>query len=89
MMDWLIWSCNTGKLISLELSFGDPAATTYFGKQCVQAVNLLLFFEESIVLCHTAKCKFIHEVDFIWVNHMLVLQKTEEMMSPSPENRRS
>lgn len=43
-----------------------------FAEQSVQAVDLLLFFHESIVLGDTAQSKFIHEVDFVWAHHVLI-----------------
>jgi len=34
-------------------------------------VDFLLLFNESIVLGDTAKCKFVHEIDFIRLVHIL------------------
>lgn len=48
-------------LINLEL-----------GEERIQAVHLLLFLNKGIVLSNTAKCKFIHEVDFVRSAHVLI-----------------
>ena len=34
-------------------------------------MNFLLFFNKSIVLCDTAQCEFVHEVDLIGAVHIL------------------
>ena len=43
-----------------------------FGEQSVEAVDLLLLFNEGVVLGDTTKSKFVHEVDFVGVVHVLV-----------------
>lgn len=40
----------------------------------VQAVHLLLLFNERVVLRDTAEGKLIHEVDLVWRVHVLVLE---------------
>lgn len=45
-----------------------------FRKQCIEAMNLLLFFNESVVLCNTLQGQLVHQVDLIWIPHMLVLE---------------
>jgi len=48
-----------------------------FGKQSVQAVNLLALFNEGVVLGDTAKSKFVHEVDFERVAHVLIRERLD------------
>ena len=43
-----------------------------FGEQSIEAVDLLLLFNKCIVLSNTTKSKFVHEVDFVWIVHILV-----------------
>ena len=40
----------------------------------VQTVDLLLFFDESIVLGNTAESQFVHQVDLIRTIHVLILE---------------
>ena len=46
---------------------------TDLGKQCIETMNLLPFFHKSVILCDTAECEFVHEVDLVWSLHVLVL----------------
>ena len=45
-----------------------------FGEEGVQAVDLLLLFNEGVVLGDTPEGEFVHEVDLIWFLHMLVFE---------------
>lgn len=46
---------------------------THFREESVEAVNLLAFLEESVVLGNTAKGEFVHQVDLVRFAHPLVL----------------
>lgn len=37
-------------------------------------MNFLRFFNIGVILSDTFKSKFVHEVDFVWLNHVLVLK---------------
>lgn len=50
-------------------------------EECVQAVDLLLLFDKSIVLRDTAKCQLVHEVDFVRGVHVLVLDAVSAVIS--------
>ena len=43
-------------------------------EESVQAVHLLLLFDESVVLCDTAQRQLVHQVDLVRRVHMLVLE---------------
>lgn len=43
----------------------------------VEAVDLLFLINEAIVLCDTAQCKLIHQVDFVRVSHVFVLSRNQ------------
>lgn len=40
-------------------------------EECVQAVDFLLLFNEGVILGDTAEGEFVHEVDFVWLVHVL------------------
>lgn len=42
------------------------------GEESVQAVHLLLLFDEGVVLRDTPECKLIHQVDLVGFRHVLV-----------------
>lgn len=42
------------------------------GEEGVQAMDLLLLFNKGVVLSDTPECKFVHKVDFIRADHVLV-----------------
>ncbi|KAK8222289.1 hypothetical protein BKA81DRAFT_17590 [Phyllosticta paracitricarpa] len=44
-------------------------------EKSVEAVNLLLFFDKSIVLRYSAKSEFVHQVDFVGRVHVFFLAK--------------
>mmetsp|Transcript_53035 Transcript_53035/g.60775 ORF Transcript_53035/g.60775 Transcript_53035/m.60775 type:complete len:339 (-) Transcript_53035:703-1719(-) len=44
------------------------------GEEGVQAMNLLLFFDESIVLGNTLQSEFFHQIDCIGIGQILVLE---------------
>lgn len=37
-------------------------------------MDLLLLFDESVILGNTAECKLVHEIDFVRVIHVLVFE---------------
>lgn len=37
-------------------------------------MNFLRFFDIGVILSDTFKSKFVHEIDFVWLNHVLVLK---------------
>lgn len=43
-------------------------------EKCVQAMNLLLLFNKGVVLGDTAESEFVHQVDLVWLVHVLVLE---------------
>jgi len=42
------------------------------GEQCVEAVDLLLLLDKGVVLSDTPQSELIHQVDLIWVGHVLI-----------------
>jgi hypothetical protein len=44
------------------------------GKECVKAMDFLPFFNKSVELTNSLKCKFIHKVDNIWFRQILALE---------------
>lgn len=51
-----------------------PKVQAYLGKEGVKTMNFLRFFNIGVILSDTFKSKFVHEVDFVWLNHVLVLK---------------
>lgn len=47
---------------------------SYLGEKCVEAVNLLSFFNKSIILRDTHKCELIHEIDNVGLTEMSILK---------------
>ncbi len=69
-------------LIDLKLVYGTTLVqlggmkvtlSTYLGEQRVQAMNLLAFLYECIVLGNTSQRQFLHQIDFVRVAHVAVL----------------
>ena len=50
----------------------------HFGEESVEAVDLLTFLDESVVLGDSSKGELVHEVDLVGLDHVLVL-KTRRM----------
>jgi len=50
--------------------------TKYLGEESVEAVDFLALLDKSIILGNTAKCQFVHQVDLVRLDHMLVLIRT-------------
>jgi len=50
----------------------DRLVDLQFGEKSIEAVDLLLLLHKRIILRNTTKSKFVHEVDFVWVVHVLV-----------------
>lgn len=44
-----------------------------FGEEGIEAMDLLLFLHESIILCDSPKREFIHKIDFVGVGHVVIL----------------
>lgn len=44
-----------------------------FGEESVETVDLLFFLDKSVILRDSSERKFVHQVDFVRVAHMLVL----------------
>ena len=55
------------------------------GEESVQAVNLLLLLNKSIVLCDTTESKLVHEVNFVRVDHVLVRKVFDRQRESSGE----
>jgi len=53
----------------------DALVNVQFGEEGIQAMHLLSLLYECIVLCHSFKSQFIHQVDLVRLNGMLFLQK--------------
>lgn len=51
-----------------------PKVWAYLGKEGVKAMNFLRFFDIGVILSDTFKSKFVHEIDFVWLDHVLVLK---------------
>jgi hypothetical protein len=47
---------------------------TYLGEKSVETVDLLTLLDIGVVLGNTTKGKFIHEIDFIRIVHVLILR---------------
>ena len=47
---------------------------TNLGEQSVEAVDFLPFLDKSVVLGDTTKGEFVHEIDFVRILHVLVLE---------------
>lgn len=47
---------------------------TYLGEKGVETVNLLTLLNVGVILSDTTKGKFVHEIDFIRILHMLILR---------------
>ena len=45
-----------------------------FRKKCVEAVNLLSLFNVGVKLADTAKGKFVHEIDAVWIRNKLLAE---------------
>jgi hypothetical protein len=48
-----------------------------FGKECVEAMYLLSFFDISVKLGDTAKCEFVHEIDTVRVRDELLAKSLD------------
>lgn len=44
-------------------------------EECVEAGDFLLLLKEGVILCNTAKSQLFHEIDLIWLVHVLVLMQ--------------
>lgn len=67
------------RLVDLELRIVRPNSScqksgAYLREEGVEAMDFLRFFNIGIILSDTFKSKFVHEVDFVWLNHVLVLK---------------
>lgn len=45
----------------------------YLGEEGVEAVDFLAFLDKGIVLGNTTKRQFVHQVDLVGLDHMLIL----------------
>lgn len=72
MMDWLIWSCEEVQVS--EQRDGRRTRATNLGEESVEAVDLLPFLQEGVVLSDSAKSELVHEVDLVRLVHPLVLR---------------
>lgn len=45
-----------------------------FAEKRVEAMHFLFFFQESVILRDAAQSEFVHEIDFVWVDHVLVFE---------------
>ena len=67
-----------GNLLSQEfnpvggIAEDDRLVDLKFREQGVEAVDLLLFFDECIVLCYPTEGEFIHKINLIRAGHVLV-----------------
>jgi hypothetical protein len=46
---------------------------TYFGEEGVETVDLLSFFDKSVVLSYTFQGELVHEIGHEGLNHMSIL----------------
>lgn len=44
------------------------------GEEGIEAVDFLAFLDEGIVLGNTTKRQFVHQVDLVGLDHMLILE---------------
>lgn len=52
----------------------DGLVNLELGEERVQAMNFLAFLNECIILRHATQCELVHEIDFVWLHHVLVLE---------------
>lgn len=67
--DLLGQKLHTGSRVTEDDGLVDLKA----GEEGVQAVDLLLLFDEGVVLSDTAEGELVHQVNLVWVVHVLVL----------------
>ena len=46
-----------------------------FGEKCVQAMDFLSLLDKGIILRDAFQSEFIHQINFVRVTHMFLLQK--------------
>ena len=52
----------------------DGLVDLQFGKESVQAVNFLFFFDEAVVLRNTPESELVHQIYFVRIVHMFILR---------------
>lgn len=45
-----------------------------FGEESIETVDFLLLFYEAVVLRYTSKSELVHQVDFVRISHMFILE---------------
>ena len=45
-----------------------------FGEKSIEAVDFLFLFYEAVVLRYTSKSELIHQVDFVGISHIFILE---------------
>lgn len=69
-----------GDFLSQELHTGggvtedDRLVDLEAGEEGIQAMDLLLLLDEGIILCDTAESELVHEVDFVGIVHVFILE---------------
>ena len=56
----------------------DALVNLQLGEECIETVHFLALFDKRIVLRHTAEREFIHEVDLVRLDHVLVLEVLDD-----------
>ncbi|KAF1760760.1 hypothetical protein GCK72_009010 [Caenorhabditis remanei] len=67
-LDTLSGVAEDDRLVDLELA-----------EQSVQAMNLLLLLDESVVLGNSEKSQLLHEVDLIWLVHVFLHEGSDSL----------
>ena len=52
---------------------GTNGRRPHLREESVETMNLLSLLDIGIVLSDAAQCKFIHEINFMWIVHMFIL----------------
>ena len=52
----------------------DGLVDLQFGKESVETVNFLFFFDKAVVLRNTPKSELVHQIDFVRIVHMFFLR---------------